>query len=240
MTGFAQFFTNVREAKFGFDVIWDFIVSLYYAITANPDISVIWNGIMSAIEPARGIIMTMFVIFGVVVAMFGKKMIGSLKFLFFFVVGFALGTHLLAPLIPSEVTIAAWLIGLIIGVVAGVLYRFLYIMLYSVTVGYGAYIIFYNAFYLSNSPTYSAGKALTCLFFAAVVLVLAIIFRRFVEMVGTAVLGGWIASWIFAEQIYDFTAWGLFGGVRWLAILIPTLLIGALGAWIQIRTRKRY
>ena len=240
MTGFAQFFTNVKEAKFGFDVIWDFIVSLYYAITANPDISVIWNGLMAAIESARGIIMTVLVIFGVLIALFGKKMIGFLKFLFFFIVGFALGTHLLAPLLPAEVSIAAWLIGLIIGVVAGVLYRFLYIILYSVTVGYSAYIIFYNAFYISSEPTYSAGKALTCLAFAAVVLVLAIIFKRFVEMVGTAVLGGWIATWIFAGQIYDFTVWGLFGGARWLAILIPTIIIGAVGAWIQIRTRRRY
>lgn len=240
LTGFAEFFTSVKEARFGFDVIWDFIVSLYYSITENPDISVIWDGIMAAIEPARTIVMTVLVIFSVLIAMFGKKMIGTLKFIFFFVVGFTLGTHLLAPLLPPEVTIPAWIIGLVIGIVAGVLYRILYVLLYSTVFGYGAYIIFYNGFFFSKEPAYSLGKALTCLIGAALVLVIALIFRRFVEMVGTAALGGWLAAWIFAGQIYDFTSWGLFGGVRWIALFIPALIIGALGAWIQIKTRRRY
>ena len=240
MTGFAEFFEGVKEAKFGFRVIWDFIASLYYEITANADISVIWNGIMTAIAPARVMIMTVLVILCVIVAMFGKKMIGSLKFIFFFVMGFVLGTHLLAPLLPSEVKISAWIIGLVIAVVSAVLYRILYILLYSTVVGYGAYIILYNGFFVAKETDFSLGKSLTCLLVAAVVLVIALVFRRFVEMIGTAALGAWLATWIFVAQIYDFTVWGLFAGARWLALLIPTLIIGLLGAWIQIKTRRRY
>lgn len=237
---FADFFASVKEAKFGFDVIWEAIVSLYYAMTANPDISNIWNGMMAAIEPARSMIMTVLVVLSVVVAMFGKKMIGFLKFLFFFIVGFAIGTHLLATLIPADVNIKAWLIGLIIAIVAGVLYRFLYIVLYSVTVGYGAYILLYNGFFISESISFTVGRALVCLAIAAVVLLFAFLFKRFVEMIGTAALGGWLASSIFAKQIYDFTQWGIFGNARWVAILIPTLIIAILGAFIQIKTRRRY
>ncbi len=240
MTGFVEFFEGVREVRFGFDVIWDFIASLYYAITENPDISVIWNAIMSAIQPAHGIIMTVLVIFSVLVATFGKKMIGCLKFIFFFVVGFALGVHLIAPLIPPEVIIPSWIIGLVIGVVAGVLYRILYILLYSTVIGYSSYILFYTGFFLTQDLTYTPGKALTCLLGAALVLVFALIFKRFVEMIGTAALGGWLASWIFANQIYNFTVWPLFDGARWAALLIPTLIIGVLGAWVQIKTRRRY
>lgn len=237
---FADFFASVKEAKFGFDVIWEFIVSLYYEITANPDISVIWNGLMNGMEPARSIIMTVLVILSVVVALFGKKMIGFLKFLFFFIVGFALGTHLLAPLLPPEFTIPAWIIGLIIAIVAGVLYRFLYIALYSVTVGYGAYILFYNGFYLSEAPTFTVGKALLCLALAAVVLVIAFVFKKFIEMIGTAALGGWLASSLFATEIYDFTKWSIFGNAQWVGILVPTMIIGILGAFIQIKTRRIY
>jgi len=240
LNGFAEFFTSVKEAKFGFDAIWEFIVSLYYAITANPDISVIWNGIMGAIEPAHGVIMTVLIILSLLIAMFGKKMLGSLKFIFFFITGFVLGVHLLAPLLPPDFTIAPWIIGLVIAVVSAVLYRILYIILYSTLIGYGAYILFYNGFYLAKEPTFSVGKALICLLFAAIVLIIALIFKRFVEMVGTAALGAWLAAWIFAEQIYDFTCWGIFGDARCVALLIPTLLIGALGSWIQIRTRRRY
>ena len=239
MTGFAEFFTNVKEAKFGFDVIWDFVVSIYYAITANPDISVIWNGIMSAIEPARGIIMTSIVAFSVLIALFGKKMIGFLKFVFFFVVGFALGTHLLAPLIPEEVTISAWIVGLVIAVVAGVLYRILYILLYSAVIGYGAYIVFYTTL-TPDGALFSLGRSLTCLVLAAAVLALAFVFKKFIEMIGTAVLGAWLSAAVFATQIYDFTVWGIFGGTRWVALLIPTLVIGAFASWFQIKTRRRY
>ena len=240
VTGFADFFNCIKEAEFGFKAIWDFIASIYYAITANPDISVIWNGMMSAIQPVRSIVMTSLVIFSVFIALFGKKMIGFLKFLFFFVVGFALGTHFIAALIPPEVVIPAWTVGLVIGVVAGVLYKFLYLVLYSVTVGYGAYIIIYNGFFLSQEPSYSASKAVVCLVGAVIILVLLLVLKKFVEMIGTAALGGWLATAIFAGQIYDFTAWGLFGGARFVAILVPTLIIALLGAWVQIKTRRRY
>jgi hypothetical protein len=121
-----------------------------------------------------------------------------------------------------------------------ILFGILYILLYSTVFGYGAYIIFYNGFFIFKESAYSVGKALICLIAAAVVLALALIFKRFVEMIGTAALGGWLVAWIFSEQIYDFTSWGMFANAQWLAIFIPTLIIALLGAWIQIRTRRRY
>ena len=45
-TNFSEFLTCVKEARFSFRYIWEAIVSLYYDITANPDISVIWNSLM--------------------------------------------------------------------------------------------------------------------------------------------------------------------------------------------------
>ena len=237
---FAEFFTAVKEARFGFGEIWDYIVSLYYEMTVNPDISSIWNGFMSVIEPIYKTVMTLAVVGCIIIAFFGKKLKGFLSFVFFFVIGFALGTHLLAPIIPEAVKIPGWLVGLVVALVSGVLYRFLYYILYVLTVGYGSYLLIFNGFYLSKEVTYTTGKAIVCLVVAAVVVAAALIFRKYIEMVGTAFLGGWLAAWVFANYIYAYTLLPVFAKVQWLGLLIPAVIIAAFGSVVQIKTRRRY
>lgn len=238
-TNFAEFFTCVKEARFTFAVIRDAIIRLYYAITENSNISAIWNGITDAVTPFYKTVMTVLVVACVAVALFGRKMMGFLKFVAFFVVGFALGTHLLAPVLPPEVSIPAWIVGIVVALVAAVLYKFIYVVLYVGVAGYGMYILAYHGFYLSGEVgAYTTGKALACVIAALVAVILALVFKKYIEMIGTAFLGGWCASWIFANQIYNYTAW--FGERTWLAILIPTLVIALIGSLVQIKTRKRY
>jgi len=239
-TNFSEFFTCVKEARFSFKYIWDAIVSLYYDITMNPDISAIWEAMMGSIQSIYKLVMTLLAVGCVIVALFGKKMIGFLKFLFFFVVGFALGTHLLTPVISEAVEIPGWIVGTVVALVAAVLYRFLYIVLYSVTAGYGMYILAYHGFYLQGESAYSNAKAISCLIAAVVIVVIAIIFKKYIEMLGTAALGGWLASWIFANFVYNFTTFPIFGGITWVAILVPAVIIAAIGAVVQIKTRRRY
>lgn len=239
-SNFAEFFTCVKEARFDFGVIWDAIVSLYYDITVNPDISVMWDGLMKFVNSAYGIIMTVLVIFSVAVALFGRKMMGFLKFLFFFTIGFTLGTHFLAAVIPPEVNIPAWTVGLVIALISGVLYRFLYIILYSAVTGYGMYVLAYHGFYIKDSEVYTTGKAVVCLIVALIAIAVFLIFRKYVEMLGTAVLGAWLATFIFAYRVYNFTAWPVFSGATWVGIFVPSVIIGFLGFVIQVKTRRRY
>jgi MFS family permease len=239
-SSFAEFFNCVKEARFNFSVIGEAIASLYYDITQNPDISAIWNGIMNAIQGSYQAVMTLFVIGCILVALFGKKIIGILKFLFFLVVGFALGTHLLTPLFPANVQIPGWIMGLVVGIISAVLARFLYLILYTVSIGYGTYILVYNGFQMQSNATYTAGKALACLIVALIVVVAAIIFKKYVEMAGTAMLGGWCASLIFTKCIYNYVALPFLTGIEWLGILIPTLIIAVIGVIVQVKTRRRY
>ncbi len=239
-TNFSEFFTCVKEARFSFKYIWEAIVSLYYDITVNPDISAIWDSIMGGIESVYKFIMTLAAVGCVVVALFGKKMIGFLKFVFFFIIGFALGTHLLTPVISAAVEIPGWIVGTVVALVAAVLYRFLYIVLYSAVAGYGMYILAYHGFYLQGETAYSDGKAIYCLIAAIVAMVVALVFKKYIEMVGTAALGGWLASWIFANFVYNFTVLPVFGGITWVAILVPAVIIAVFGAVVQIKTRRRY
>lgn len=232
-SSFGEFFNSVKQADFSFTEIWKAIVSLYYDITKNPEIADIWNGIMDKISPIYATVATLAVVFCVVVALYGSKIIGFLKFSFFFLVGFALGVHLLAPIIPETVIIPHWIVGIVTALVSAVLYRFLYVVLLSVTVGYGSYLFIFNGFYLQAEPSYSPTKAFICLVIAFVIVLIAFLFRKYIEIFVTACLGGWCASWIFANEIYAFSS-------SWVVIMIPAIIVAAGGFILQMRTRYRY
>lgn len=239
-TNFSEFFTCVKEARFTFDIIWQWITSLYYSVAENANITVIWDGLMKAIAPVWAIVMTVLVVACLVVTFFGKKLLGVLKFIACFVVGFALGTHLLPPLLPVEIQLPAWIIGVVVGLISAVLYRFIYIILYVGISGYGMYVLAFYGFFLQPNAVYSNTRAIASLIAAAVAIVIALIFRKYFEMIGTAILGSWVAALLFSSQIYNFTAWPLFSGMEGLAIFIPTALLAALGTAVQIKTRRRY
>lgn len=239
-TNFAAFFNNLKEAKFEFRYIWSQIVQLYYNITANPNIQVIWNGLMKTIAPIFTFVIIGFIALSVMGAFFGQKMLGFFKFCFFFVVGFALGVHLLAPIIPPVIKIPAWIIGLVVALVASVLYRFLYYGLYAAVVGHSAYYLCYHGFFLINPPAFTVTRALVCLLIAVGVVALAFAFRKYVEMLGTAALGGWLSTMLFIWYIYNFTKWPIFAGKEWIGILILSTLVGAFGLVFQFKTRRRY
>jgi hypothetical protein len=192
------------------------------------------------IYSARILLISLLIVVCLGVAFFGKKIIGIIKFCFFFVLGFVVGTHYLAPLLPSEIDIPAWIIGVVLALIAAVLYRFLYIICYIVTVGYGSYVFAYYGFFMNSDATYSSGRATACLVIAIVFLVIALIFRKYVEMAITAFLGSWCAVLLFRYHICKFEKFALFGGHFWIAIMIPTIVLTAVTAVVQIKTRKRY
>ena len=237
---FSEFLTCVKEARFTFDVVKDWLVSFFVSVKENPDIAVIWDSLMHWIYSARILIISLLIVLCLGVAFFGKKIIGVIKFAFFFVVGFAVGTHYLAPLLPAEIDIPAWIIGVVLALIAAVLYRFLYIICYTVTVGYSAYVFAYYGFFTNSDAVYSTGRATACLIVALVFLVLALVFRKYVEMVLTAFLGSWSAVLLFRYHICKFEKLALFSGHFWIAIMIPTVILTAVTAVVQIKTRRRY
>ena len=221
-------------------MIKDWLVSVFMSIKENPDIAAIWDSLMHWIYSARVLLITILIVACLGVAFFGKKIIGVIKFCFFFVVGFAVGTHYLAPLLPSEIDIPAWIIGVVVALIAAVLYRFLYIILYTVTIGYGAYVFAYYGFFVRNDAVYSNGRAAACLVVALVFLIIALAFRKYIEMIITSFLGSWCAVLLFRYHICKFEKLSLFSGHFWIAIMVPTIIITAVTAVVQIKTRRRY
>jgi hypothetical protein len=236
---FGEFLGCVKEARFTFDVIWQAIVAFFGDVLSNPDVSAVWNGFLSAIEPIYTIAIIVGIVLALVIAFFGRKLMGVIKFIAFFVAGFLVGTHVLAPLLPPEIAIPGWISGIVLALIAGVLSRFIYIVFYVIAGGYSMYVLTYYGFFLASEPVYSNTRALTCLAAAVVTVILILIFKKYVEMLGTAVLGSWLAVLLFI-QIYDFTAWPFFEGLEWLATLILAGVVAIVAFAVQVKTRRRY
>ena len=120
------------------------------------------------------------------------------------------------------------------GVVSGVLSKLLYILFYAIVSGYSIYIVFCGGIIVPL-----AGNYVVALIAAVAAIVLAFILRKYIEMAGTAMLGGFGVATV-VRSFYDFTTWYLFVGNEWLGMLILTLIVAILGMIVQFKTRERF
>ena len=238
-SSFGEFINCIKEARFTFDVIWQAIVSFFTDVLQSPDVSAVWNGFLDLIAPVFNIALICGIVLSLVIALFGKKLIGVIKFLAFFALGFLLGAHYLTPLLPPEIALPGWIVGIVSALILGVLSRFIYIAVYVASVGYSAYLLTYHGFLLTPNPEYTNTRALVSLGVALVIIVLLLVFKKYVEMLGTAALGSFLAVTALV-RIYDFTAWPLFDGIEWLASLIVMGVLTLITFIFQVKTRRRY
>ena len=239
-SSFGEFFSAVKEARFGFREVWQWITDLYYSITVNSDIADVWDAIMRVLDPIYSIVPYVLIALCIAVAFFGKKMMPVIKFSAFFVLGFVLGVYYITPLLNDIIAIPPWVSGLVIAIVAAVLYRFLYFATYAVAVGYSVYILCYSGFYLAPEVEYTSGKALVSLVIALAAVVLAFILMKYVEIVGTSLLGGYLVAVVLRGLIYDYRELGFLESTPWLGALVITLVIAIPGFIVQLKTRRRY
>ena len=174
------------------------------------------------------------------VAFFGKKSLPLTKFIFFFALGFSFGIYLnakvVADIFSGAFTIPSWVIGLVMGILAAILYRLLYSIFFAV-------VTFYMAFTLCAIGFADSLGSLGVIFMAvaAVAMILCFILRKYVEMLGTAVLGGWAIAHILGKCVLDgFSSFTFLGGKTWIATLVITLVIAIPAFFVQFKTRKRY
>lgn len=238
---FWEFFTAVKQADFGFYELWEFFVNLYYSISKVPEMVDIWSGFRGSIDPFFGAVPYILIVLALVVAFFGKKIMPVLKFIGCAFVGFFVGLYFIHPLITELIAIPAWVTGIVISIIAAVLYRFLYVGAYAIGLGYCAYILFYSGFYLrGENVEHTVAKAVVCLAIAVGVVVVAFIFRKYIEMAGTAILGGYLVSYIIRCMIYDYKALDFLQATPWAAAAVITLVIAIPAFIVQYKTRKQF
>ena len=234
---FGEFFECIKNAELDFTGVWELLVAIYTAISTNATVVALWEGLMGLISVVLPYMTYILLALCVVETFFGKKLFGLQKFLLFLTVGFTAGIQYVAPLITGLLPIPEWVVGLVVGIVCALLCKFLYFVVYVVAAGYSVYMIAYSGAYLSFVTNFTKGNLIIALVCAAVAVVVALLLRKYIEMLGTAALGAWgVVTYV--KAIYDFTA--LVPGSEALVGLIAFGVIALIGFAVQVKTRKRY
>ena len=231
---YGAFFGNLKEAKFDFTAIGEWISSVYASVLENTTLVDIWNGGLASLSGIAPYLLLIFLLGSLVIAFFGKKLSAPIKFLTIFVLAFCLGTCYISPLLDPFIVIPHWIMGLMVGAVAAVLYKFVYVVLVISTIGYSVYMTVYRADVLTSLFSENAVMALI---FAAVVLLLLFIFRKYTEIVGFAIFGSWLSA-VTVRALYDYTAW--LGDNGAILIWIFTAVISVPAIIVQFKMRKKF
>ena len=236
----SAFFSALVEGEFGFYQLWEYFVNLYYSVTKAPDIMNIWNALMKVLDPIYGAVPYIIIILCLVMSFFGKKLMPVLKFLGCFGVGFICGVYFIGPNLMSIINVPPWICGLVLAIIAAVLYRFIYYAAYAVTITYCVYMLCYMGFYMREGAEHTVSKSLVCLAIAIAVTVVGFIFIKYVEMIGTAVLGGYLISFTVRCMIYDYKTIEWLKDTPWVGAAVITLLVAVPAFVFQYKTRQRY
>lgn len=222
------FFQKVAEAAYSFQDIGDF----FKGLLLEGDIRTYYEQVIGFI-PAYYLYVLL--AFSVLMAFFGKKLLGVQKFLACFALGFAAGEMYIAPLITDfGIAIPAWISGVVIGLIAALLCKFIYWLAVVLAAGYSLYFLLYTdmLFALPEPKQIIAAVA------ALVAVILVLVFLKFFERLGTAVLGGYLSAVLLMKAV-DFsflpfdvsiTKWVLLGVIALLGFIVQT----------ATRSRRKY
>lgn len=236
--------TDFLNATFDFSALWQWISSLFQSMIAHPTV----DGYITLAEGYIAMLPALIVpgallVLSLIQAFFGKKLLGLQKFIVCFAAGFLCGAVIVHPMIAEFIQgISAEILGVIVGVVFGLLCKPVYFISYVLVAGYSAYLVLMGGYYLPETVTaMTKGNMVICLGAAAVVIILALIFRKWIEMLGTSVLGGWCTYLSVDALLVALTGSGLAAFPSANIIKIAAIVVVAfLGFVVQVKTRRRY
>ncbi|MBQ4072009.1 MAG: hypothetical protein IJD51_06340 [Clostridia bacterium] len=237
---FGAFFEALWQARFGFAQLWEWICGVYQSAISMPGLVEIKTSIDTFFAPFLGVLPYVLIALCVVIAFAGRKILSVLKFITFFFFGFVLGAYYISPILWTFVGVPSWAVGLAIGIIAAVLYRLVYYLLYGTSILFLVYNLCYTGFTFQPQEVHLQSRAITCIAIAAVVTVLAFVFRKYVEMLGTAVLGGYLVFLIVNFMIFDMYTLEFIWHTPWIAPVVITSVIALPGFLVQYKFRKRY
>ena len=140
-----------------------------------------------------------------IVGLFGRRLSDPIRFLLMFAVGFVASVYWLAPLVTTVVpNIPAYAVGLAVGIFAAVMSRLIYNLVYVGCIGFDTYNICLNGIFLVEITAMTKGNFSASLAVAIGITILALLVRKYLEMIITAAAGG-IGIAFFAKQFFDYT-----------------------------------
>ena len=232
-----DFFERFTAGELGYDALKEFVIRFNEAVYTNPDMENFAEifSTLAAIMPYITVSLMFLFIF------FGKKILPVIKFAVSFIVGFGFGVYLVAPLLNDAIgTVPSWVSGLLIAILASVLYRLIYIVFFALAAFFGVYTASFSLFSALGLELTSV-KVASLIVIGIIGVVIAFLFRKYVEMLATSLLG----AFVMVKQIdasffsldYEISLGSAFS--LELTVIIATL-IAIIGFWVQFRTRRRY
>lgn len=200
---------------------------------------------VAQIPYAEFIVPVVVAVLAIIVANNGKKLINFFKFLICAAAGFAAGYVVVYPYVAAYLTsvpYAQLIVAAVLALVAALLCKILYPIAFAAAFGYVAYLAIPT---LVASVPAIAVVGQYQLVAAIVVAVLALILRGLIEMLGTAVLGGYGFYWALDSLLVAITAKFALGtgagyelGTGAMAFVV--LLIALIGFIKQVKNRHRF
>ena len=235
MGAITTFLDGVKNATLSltdlFAKVGDFFNQIL-AIDVVANVQGMIDGVLASIPYGKAIVL---MVIGLIIALFGKRLLGVLKFVAAVVVGFGVGALYLAPYVTF---VPEWVVGIVAAVVFALLFKVVYIVGLVALTGYSVYWTCFTAAVLPSVLAFTKGNMIFSAVAAVVAIVLVLVLLKFVEKVYTAVAGAYLIV-VQLIKIWDPRSLGVLVAND-LILFIIMGVIALIGLIIQIKTRKRY
>ena len=222
-----EFCSALFGGRLGFADIGDLLADFYNAFSVRGGIAPIVNFIESAFRDGASVMPAVLFIASLFLCIFGQRIFSVFRFSVFFAAGYLLGVYFLAPSVCAVIpSMTEAVIGVAVAVVCGVFSKLIYHVAYPILlVGFACVLA-------GNTLSLGVAGAIVA---SVIILVVGFLLRRYAEMLVTALFG----AWGMCEAIRMYWDFSASAADPWLPILIVTLSIAAVGAFVQFKTRER-
>jgi len=230
-----EFLNKVLAAEYDFGAIGQFFKNLWNG-SFTGKVEALWDSLWGMVSVIHPFVAYILLALALVELLFGKRLLGVQKFLGAFLLGYAATVVYLVPVLADLHAVFAdfgWIVGIVVGIIAILLRKVLYMVVYIVAFAYIPYYLVYSGALVASfaENMIFAGAA------AAVVVLLAILLRKWVEMLGLSALGAYCITKVLDVKL------GVIDMIPFDGMIVGLAMVGVLtliGFIIQVKTRKRY
>ena len=220
-------FEQIITAEFDFSAMKE----LWFKLYTHPFVENLLQPIWAFIESLPPLAWAAIVgVLALVFSNFGKKLLLCPVFVGITALSFAGGATYIAPrldaLVGEWIPIDPMVVGIVVGVIGAILFLPIYFCLFAAGIGYTVYLFVYPVALTLFGDTTAMIVGLGA---AIAVVVVAFIFRKWVEMGLTAIIGAYIAMLavnmvVLLPALYNYIIWAV---------------LAVQGLVVQIKTRRR-
>ena len=140
-----------------------------------------------------------------VVGLFGRRLSGIIRVALLFVIGFVASVYWVAPVIQGFIpSIPSIGVGIAVGIFAAVMSRMIYNFVYIGCIGFDVYNICFGALFFVELTSLTKGNLPVSITVAVIAVVIALLVRKYLEMLFTAGLGAFGVAY-FVKEMVDYT-----------------------------------